>query len=82
MTSRDGIEIEEGDWVVGGLAGVDRDAGEVIEVHSDGTATVAWEAGACRIRDRMSVDCDVYNDRRAALVAAFGEERVRSAYGI
>ena len=82
MTNHEGVEIEAGDWVVGGTAGIDRDAGEVIEVNADGTATVAWEAGACRIRDKMAIDCDVYSDRRAALIAAFGAERVSRAYGI
>lgn len=81
MANREGIEIETGNWVVS-ASGPDQDAGKVVAIHDDGTASVAWEAGAAVVRDRIATECDVYEDRRAALVAAFGERRVKSAYGI
>lgn len=82
MTNHKGVEIVVGSWIVYGQGQDDRDAGEVMEMHEDGTASVAWEGGACLIRDAIHTESDVYTSRRAALVAAFGEDAVARHYGI
>jgi hypothetical protein len=76
MENAHGIEIEIGDWIVS-AAGPDQDAGQVLAIHDDGTATVAWEAGACKVRDRIATECDVYETRVGALQAAFGRDGSR-----
>lgn len=72
MTNHEGIEIEAGDYVVGG-EGEDRDFGRVLAVDDDGI-TVAWVGGAAKrtVAADEARKLSVYSEEAGARESAFG----------
>ncbi len=74
LCTRDGVEIEVGDWIVAGDTPEDREAGRYL-----GGGMVGWESGVqTAIED--GAECEVYTWREAALrrVAALDAAEVAS----